>query len=298
MSNTLKGIVVMVCGVALLTTNDAITKYLTESHPVGQVICLRQAATLLVIVPYALLVTGWRELRVVSWPWHLTRGMLFVAGAGFIVLGLALLPLATVITIMFVSPILVAVLSAPLLAERVSAGRWTAILVGFTGVLIVIRPGSATFEWALLIPLAAALANSLRDTVTRRMSRTETSIAIMFWSTVIVMGAALVTAPFGWQAVSGTTAAWFVAAGVFNAGAHFLLIEALRLGEAAVVSPMRYTSLIWATLLGYAVWGQLPDVWVVLGSGIIIASGVYIFRTEAHKERNGKRPQLDAGTRG
>ena len=285
MSDTLKGIAVMVAGVALLTANDAISKYLTESHPVGQVICLRQAATLLVIVPYVMLVSGWGALRVVSWPGQLTRGLLFIANAALIVLGFSLLPLATVIMIMFSSPIFLALMSRTLLAERVSVERWIAILAGFAGVLIVIRPGAAAFEWALLIPVAASFANALRDIVTRRLSRTETSIAILFWSTLIVMAAGALTAPFGWKAISAANAAWFVAAGVFNATAHFLMIEALRLGEAAAISPVRYTALIWATLMGYFIWGDLPDAWAAAGSAVIVASGIYMIRVEARKPR-------------
>jgi drug/metabolite transporter (DMT)-like permease len=279
-SDTLKGIVLMIAGVALLTANDAVSKYLAESHPVGQVICMRQAATLLVIVPYVMAVTGWGALRVASWPGQTTRGLLFVANAALIVLSLSLLPLATVITIMFASPLITAALSFPMLAERVSPRRWTAILAGFAGVLIVVRPGAAGFEWALMVPVAASVANSLRDVMTRRLSRTETSIAILFWSTLIVMAAGALTAPFGWQPVAAPAAAWFVLAGVFNASAHFLLIEALRLGEAAVITPMRYTSLIWATLIGYAVWRELPDAWVLAGSAVIIASGLYMIRIE------------------
>lgn len=276
MSDTLKGIFIMAVGVALLTANDAVSKYLAQSYPVGQVISLRQAATLLVIVPYVIAVTGWGALKVASWPGQLTRGLLFVANAAFIVWALSLLPLATVITIMFASPIITAAVSMPMLAERVGPGRWIAILVGFAGVLVVVRPGAATFEWALLIPVAASFANSLRDVLTRLLSRTETSIAILFWSTLIVMGAGALTAPFGWRPVTATDAGWFVVAGVFNASAHFLLIVALRLGEAAVITPVRYTSLVWATLIGYAVWRELPDAWVVAGSAVIIASGIFL----------------------
>jgi drug/metabolite transporter (DMT)-like permease len=284
-SDTTKGIAIMVVGVALLTANDAVSKYLTESHPVGQVICLRQAATLLVIVPYVIAVTGWGALRVASWPGQITRGLLFVANAVLIVLALSLLPLATVISIIFVSPILTAAVSMPMLAERVDRSRWIAIAGGFAGVLIVLRPGGAGFEWALLIPVAAAVANSLRDVMTRLLSRTETSIAILFWSTLIVMAAGALTAPFGWQPVTATAAAWFVVAGVFNAAAHFLLIEALRRAEAAVVTPVRYTSLIWATAIGYVVWRELPDAWVLAGSAVIIASGVFMMRAETVKSR-------------
>src|SRR5690242_1337674 len=197
----------MVAGVALLTANDAVSKYLTQSHPVGQVICLRQAATLLVIVPYVMVAAGWGALRVSSWSGQLLRGGLFIANAALIVLAFSLLPLATVIVIMFSSPIFLALMSAPLLSERVTAERWISIVAGFVGVLIVIRPGATAFEWTLLIPVAASLANALRDIVTRRLSRTETSIAILFWSTIIVMGAGLLTAPFGWKPVSSTDAA-------------------------------------------------------------------------------------------
>jgi drug/metabolite transporter (DMT)-like permease len=285
MSDNLKGIAIMVFGVALLTANDAVSKYLAQSHPVGQVICLRQAATLLVIVPYVMAVTGWGALRVASWPGQLTRGLLFVANAALIVLALSLLPLATVITIMFASPIITAAISLPMLAERVGRGQWIAILGGFAGVLIVLRPGAADFEWALLIAVAASVANSLRDVLTRLLSRTETSIAILFWSTVIVMLAGALTAPFGWKPVTAEAALWFVVAGVFNASAHFLLILALRRGEAAVVTPVRYTSLLWATLIGYFVWRELPDAWVIAGSAVIIASGVFMIRSEARKSR-------------
>jgi drug/metabolite transporter (DMT)-like permease len=288
MSDTFKGIALMVAGVALLTANDAVSKYLTESHPVGQVICLRQAATLLVIVPYVIAVTGWGALRVASWPGQIVRGLLFVANAAFIVLALSLLPLATVITIIFVSPIITAAVSMPMLAERVGRSRWIAIAGGFAGVLIVLRPGGAGFEWALLIPVAAAVANSLRDVLTRRLSRTETSIAILFWSTLIVMAAGALTAPFGWQPVTATAAAWFVLAGVFNASAHFLLIEALRLGEAAVISPVRYTALIWATLIGYVVWSDLPDAWVFAGSAVIIASGIVLIGSSRESSPAGR----------
>ncbi len=281
MSPTLKGIAAAIGGIALLTANDAVSKFLTQSYPVGQVICLRQAATLLVIVPYVMLVTGWGALRVASWPGQLTRGVLFVAGATFMVLGLSLLPLATVITIMFASPSFIAAFSMPLLAERVSLSRWIAILAGFVGVLIVVRPGGTTFEWALLIPVAGSLTNALRDIMTRRLSRRETSIAILFWSAVIVTVISAVTAPFGWRPVSATAAAWFLAAGILNTGAHFMLIEAFRLGEAALIAPVRYTALIWATLLGYLIWNQLPDVWVLLGAAVIVGSGLYMVRAES-----------------
>jgi drug/metabolite transporter (DMT)-like permease len=286
-SPAFKGVLASAGGILLLTLNDAVSKYLTESFPVGQVICLRQAATLLVIVPYAMMATGWGTLRVVSWPGQLTRGGLFVVGASLMVWGLSTLPLATVITIMFVSPTFIAALSAPILSERVGLHRWLAIIGGFVGVVIVVRPGGTSFEWVLLVPVAGALVNAFRDIMTRRLSRTETSVSILFWSAVIVTAASATTALAGWQPVSATAVAWFVLLGMLNAGAHFLLIEGYRLAEASLVAPVRYTGLIWAVVLGYAVWGQLPDAWVLAGAAVIIASGVYMIRAETRRgDRN------------
>ena len=173
---SLKAIAAMIAGTALLLCNDAASKYLTHSYPVGQVICLRQAATLLAIVPYIMAVSGWDAVRVVHWPGQLFRGLLFAAGAGFMVTSLSLLPLTTVIAINFSSPIFVVLLCAPLLGERVGAHRWSAVLVGFVGVLLIVQPGAAGFEWVLLLPVATALINGFRDIVTRRLSRSETSI--------------------------------------------------------------------------------------------------------------------------
>lgn len=284
-NKTLRAIALMIVGAALLSGNDAASKYLAQSYPVGQVICLRHAATLLVIVPYIMLFTGWGAVRMVRWPGQVFRGLLFLGSSGLMVTSLSVLPLTTVIAIVFASPIFVALLSAPLLGERVGLQRWIAVLIGFAGVLVIVRPGAAGFAWVLLLPVATALVNGLRDIVTRGLSRTETSISILFYSTLIVMLGGLATAPFGWNAVDAWSAWWFVVAGVCNAGAHFLLIEALRLGEAAVVAPFRYTTLLWATVFGFVVWGEVPSAWLLLGGALIVLGGWYSVRNESR--RNG-----------
>ncbi|MBS1219562.1 MAG: family transporter, partial [Proteobacteria bacterium] len=166
MPPVIRSLLLMTLGIALLTANDAASKYLVQSYPVGQVIGLRQAATLLVLIPYVMVFSRWRAVRVVDWPGQLTRGTLFIAGSVFIVLSLAELPLATAITMLFASPIFMVVLSAPLLGERIGRHRWIAVIGGFAGVLIILRPGAESFQWALLLPLLAALVNALRDVLT------------------------------------------------------------------------------------------------------------------------------------
>jgi drug/metabolite transporter (DMT)-like permease len=289
-----KGIAVMVLGTALLTGNDAASKYLTENYPLGQVICLRQAAALLAMLPYIVWVSGWGPLRVHAWGRQLARGLLFTVSAGLMVTGLSLLPIATVIAITFAGPIFVALLSVPMLGERVNATRWIAIAMGFAGVLIAVRPTSAAFEWVLLIPLATALTSGIRDIVTRQLSRTDTSISILLVSTSVVMFASLATAPFGWKFVTWVDAGWFFVAGVLHAGANFLMIEAFRLGAAALIAPFRYTALLWALLIGFAVWGDTPDPWIVAGGAVIIAGGILMLRSEAPTSRAAGHPERGA----
>jgi len=283
--HSVRGIVLMIVAVGLLTVNDALAKYLAETYPVAQVLCLRHFAVLLAIAPYACAVTGWHALRPKNWAGQLWRGVLFIAGTGLLVAAVTMLPLATVTSLTMSAPIFVAALSVPFLGERVSAPRWFAIVGGFAGVLIILRPGGAAFEWALLLALGAALANGVRDLVTRRLARTETSISMLFWSNLAVAVAGLAAITAGWQPLDVGGVAWFVFAGVLNAGADFVMIEAMRSGEAALVAPFRYTALIWAIVIGLVVWGHLPDVWVLLGAIVIAASGITMIVVESRRWR-------------
>jgi drug/metabolite transporter (DMT)-like permease len=285
MHSSMRGIVLMIVAVGLLTINDGLAKYLSERYPVGQVLCLRHFAVLLVLAPYAAIATGWQALRARDWAGQAGRGVLFIGGTGLMVLAVKLLPLATVTSLTMSAPIFVAALSMPLLGERVNGARWLAILGGFTGVLFIVRPGSTAFEWALLLALGAALANGMRDLVTRRLARTETSLSMLFWSNVAVAVAGLATVAGGWRPLDSSGLVWFLGAGVLNALAHFVAIEAMRSGEAALVAPFRYTALVWAVIVGFIVWGHLPDAWVIAGATVIAASGIAMIVSETRRWR-------------
>jgi drug/metabolite transporter (DMT)-like permease len=279
----LRSLLLMVLGILLITANDAATKHLVQTYPVGQVIGLRQAATLLVLLPYVMLFSHWSQLRMVDVRGQLARGLLFIVGSALIVWSLAELPLATAITMLFLSPVFMVLLSMPMLKERIGHHRWVAVLGGFAGVLIILRPGGMAFQWALLLPLAAAAVNALRDVLTRRMSRSESSMSILFWSNIILMAGGFATLPLGWKAVDAQAALWIVAAGVFNGTAHFCMIEALRTGEASLLAPIRYTALLWAALFGYLIWGEVPDAWLWAGAAVVVASSLYMISHERRR---------------
>jgi drug/metabolite transporter (DMT)-like permease len=280
-TDNVRGIWLMIVGSAVLVTNDAVTKFLTEGFPIWQVLTLRHIAAVFVILLYAKYVTGWDALKVGHWPSQILRGFTFIGTTVLVTISLSLLPLATFTAIVFSGPFFVAALSVPLLGESVGWRRWVAIGVGFIGVLIIVRPGSQAFEVALLIPVVTAVFSALRDIVTRKISVTETSLGILFWSTLIVIAASLLAAPWGWNPVDWVNAGWFVLCGVLNASAHFLIIEALRYGAAATVSPFRYSALLWSIIFGFLIWGHLPSIWVYAGGAFIIASGVYMIQRES-----------------
>jgi drug/metabolite transporter (DMT)-like permease len=271
----------MLCGIALLSINDALSKFLTSTYPVGQVVSLRQLAGLLVILPYVHGVSGWSALRVHNWIGQCTRGTLFALGSAMMVAALSQLPIATVTSITFAAPLLVAAFSGPVLKEKVSARRWGVIVLGFVGVLIIIRPGGARFHWVLLVPVLVAVINCFRDLLTRHLARTETSISVLFWSSNIVALLTACTAFFGWVPVTTAGAGWFALVGILNASSHFFMIEAFRRARAATVSPLRYTGLLWAAALGYLYWQEVPDEWLLLGSLFVITSGILLVRIES-----------------
>ena len=270
----LTGVVLMLAGVALICANDAVSKYLAERYPLGQVVFVRQLAALGFILPFALATSGFAAFRVHDRQGQFLRAIAFVATSVLMLAGLAHLPLAIVTAIAFSSPLWVAALAGPALGETVSRRRLIAILIGFAGVLVILRPGGASFTWAFLLPVGTALANAVRDMLTRKLSATESSISILIWSGFLALAVSALALPYGWEPVARVDMLWLVLAGLLNAAAHFTMISAYRFADTSALSPYRYTSLIWAIAFGWLFWSHLPDGWSLVGTAIIVLAAV------------------------
>ena len=280
-----RGIVCMLLGVILLCLNDALIKSLTLGYPVGELLFVRG----LFICPWILVLAqragGLRALRVTNVKGQAWRGLCVIAGSFLFVTGLRYLPLADAVAIAFTGPLFVTAMAPYALGEKVGWRRRGAVLAGFLGVLIMARPGGEALQWAVLLPLGAALCGGVRDLITRRIARSETTVAMLSVTTGVVMLAGLATAPFGWAPLRGPDLWVFAASGVVVAGAHYLMIEAFRHAEAALVAPFKYTTMIWAVLFGYLFFGDLPDAWTLAGAAVVVLAGLYIL----HRETRGRR---------
>lgn len=271
----------MVLSLFTFTVSDAVTKWLTQTYPVGELIFVR---SFFIIVPVLMVVwyrNDWGSLRTVNPRMQFLRTALVVLATALIVTSLKLLPLADYVAFLHAAPLIITALAWPLLREHVGWHRWAAVTVGFVGILIMTRPAPGIFQIAALVPLAAAGATALRDIVTRKMSETETTNSMMVWP---VAGLALASAPFapvGWVTPDLGDFGLMAISGFLVGVSHYLLIEAYRFAEVTLVAPFKYSSLVWAVLLGYMVWDQLPDAWIATGATIVIASGLYILHREA-----------------
>ena len=279
----LRGILFMVLGGALLTMNDAIMKGLTEGYPIGEIMTFRGLFVLLPLLIFLKPAGGRRALIIRDRKRQFIRALLVVGSTFCFVTGLAFLPLADAIALTFAGPLFMTALATPMLGEHVGWRRWAAVLLGFAGVVIMLRPGAGAVNWAAALPLGAALIGAFRDIITRKISATDSSFSMLVVTTGSVTLAGLATLPFGWVMPSLGDLMLLAAAGFLLAGAHYLLIEALRLAEVTVIAPFKYVSLIWATLFGFLVWGQLPDNWTWAGSGLVVLSGLYILHREARR---------------
>ena len=198
----------------------------------------------------------------------------------FFITGLSLLPITDAIAIAFVAPILTTILGVIILREAVSWKRWAAIFVGFFGVIIILQPTSDAFKIAAIAPMGAAAFGAARDVVTRAISGSENSLSILFTSMLMITIAGFLTYPLGWSAVNPSHIWIFIASSLLVGLAQYLMIEAFRLGEVALISPFKYSSLLWATLISLVIWDDLPSKNVVLGAFILILSGIYLLKNE------------------
>jgi drug/metabolite transporter (DMT)-like permease len=280
--NTPRGIACVVAASILITTNDAVIKWLSDEITIGQIIAVRGV---FMLAPVAILVWwlgGRPALRVRDHRAQAIRAALFVAATLLFLNGLGMLPLADATAIVFAEPLFVTLLAISFLGERVGWRRFSAIAVGFLGVLLMVRPTGDAFRLAALLPLGAALCIAAVSIMTRRMSRTETTASMLVYGSVAIMVAGFLTAFAGnWWMIGLADLGLLAICAILFGFANFLLIEGLRLAEASVVIPYRYVSLVWALVLGLVLWRQLPDAWTASGALLVVACGLYIWRREA-----------------
>ena len=277
----------MVAAAAIVSLNDATVKWLVSALPVGEIICLRAAVALVLGGVFAWREGGLARLRIASPRLQLLRGLLSVAGMCLFVTGLRYLPLADAVAILFAAPLFSLVLAVLVLGERISARRSIAALVGFAGVLVMLRPGSVQFSWVLLLPLSGALCGGLKEVITRHLSHRDPSSSTFLVGTAIVCLVSFATIALGWQLPSGRQLLLLGLAGVLVGFAEYFVIEAFRHGEVTLVAPFVYTSMVWATLFGFLIFDVLPDLAIVAGAGLVIGSGLYLYLSRDGPECNG-----------
>jgi len=282
--NNLRGIAFLVSAGLFLTTNDGISKWLVPHYPVGQILFV-QATLITLITLVVMRLRGEAPLAARRWRPHLYRGGLYVIGSFAFVYALRFLPFAEVVAIAFAGPLFMTLLGRFFLGESVGWHRLAAVVVGFVGVLFVIQPGTDAMHWAVVLPLIVALSDAVRDLVTRQMAGGEASLRIVFSTGSMLAIAGLVTVFWGWEALRPEDLVWFAVSACSFVVAHFLMVEAFRHGQLVAVAPFRYVQIIWTILAGLAFWGEVPTPAVIVGIGIICASGIYIAWREATVNR-------------
>jgi drug/metabolite transporter (DMT)-like permease len=280
--NRLAGMAAMLSGVASFALMDAGLKLLTPHYPTLQVAAMRGLAALPVVFAWALYAGGAAQLLRVRWPLHLIRGVLSVGMMVTFVYALQELSLAKAYALFFVAPLLIAVLSIFMLGERVRLAQWLAIVIGFGGVLIVLKPEATGLGWAgTLAVLATAVCYALSSILVKIIGRTDSTQSMVFWMTcMLAIGATLLALP-GWQPIAREH--WTIIAGIAVTGAvgQWGITEAFRRAPAASVAPLEYSGLAWVMLIDLLVWSVTPGWRTVAGAAVIVGSGIYLIRHEA-----------------
>lgn len=280
-----RGIAFMLLGTALFTFNDALGKWMVASVAVGQLLFIRSATALVLLLPMVHR-AGWREVFAVAQPGrHAIRLIFIVAEVACFYLAVRHLPLADVMAVYQATPLIVTILAIPLLGEMVGWRRGLAVAIGFVGVLLVLQPEGGVFTAPALIALAGSLTYALSMIATRQL-RAANALSLIVYHTIAVGLAGLLTLPWGWPAVSTLDVAYLALIGVVATLAHMSMNQALRLTPAAVVVPYTYTSLLWAILLGWLFFSDVPTPLMLCGAAIIVASGWFVL----HRERQKKTP--------
>ena len=282
-----RGIGLILVSTVFLGVSDVTAKYLSATLPSIEIAWIRFVVFALIMVPAMLPASPLYALRTERLGLQLMRGAALLGSSLFFISGLRFLPIAEASATGFVSPLFVTALSIIFLSESVGLRRWLATAVGLIGVLIILRPGTSAFHAAAFFPLVSALAWACTLIMTRMMSGRERAITTMAYSSIAGVCILTALAPFVWVAPSWHDILFGLLIGVASTAGQWIVVLAFRYADASVLAPFSYTQLLWVSILGFVVFGEIPDVWTVTGAAFIVASGLYT----AHRERV-RRSQL------
>lgn len=275
------GILLTLVAMLAFAAMDGVSKLLASSLPIPQILWVRY----ILFLGLAVVVLRRKGLAAVwcsGQPWlQFARAVLIVVENGIFVLAFKYLPLADVHAIAAASPLIVIALSVPLLGESVGPRRWFAVLAGFLGVVLIVRPGFQEIGTGLLIALLGAVLWGVYQIMVRLCARTDSSDTTWLWSAVVGLAVTSLVGPFVWTPPDASGWGLLVVLSLLGTLAHLALIKALTVAEASVLQPFGYTLFLWAIVIGYLGFGDLPDAWTLTGAGVILASGLYAW----HRER-------------
>jgi drug/metabolite transporter (DMT)-like permease len=304
-SGAAPGIACIILAMMLLSLQDSLIKWLGATYALHQIVLTRSVIAAVVTLVVLAATARLDLLRTRRWSLHLTRGLLLVASNSAFFLGLIAMPIAEAVAMFFVAPLFITLLSALALREPVGPRRLAAVLVGFAGVVIVVRPGSGLFGYVALLPVGAAATYAIMQVMTRRLGATDSaaamafSVQLVFMAAGIAMGLAVGDGRFAgsddpsldfllrpWRLPTAEDMPLFGLVGLLIAAASVLLFQAYRITEAATIAPFEYIALPFAAVWGLLFWGDVPDAIAIVGMGLIVGSGVFIVvRTERLRSR-------------
>ncbi|HYG87727.1 MAG TPA: DMT family transporter [Azospirillum sp.] len=279
------GILMMLVAVALFSVLNVLVKAAAADYPLNQVTFFRNAFALVPVWATVMVQGGLRSLHSRRPFGHLWRSCIGLLSMTLMFWSFHLLPLADAVALNFAAPLFLTALSVPLLGEKVGIHRWSAVAVGFVGVLVIVRPSADMLQLGAVVALSAALAQSFAMIAIRQLTRTETANTIVFYFTLITTGLSALTLPFGWRTPDLQGLAILVGTGLVGGVAQLFMTRAYTLAPAAVIAPFNYASIVWAALFGWLLWHDVPTWNVIAGAAIVVASGCYILHRETVRRR-------------
>lgn len=279
-----RGILMALLATVAYAVVDTLSKYQARDYPVEMIVWARYAVPLVLLLAVFLPQRGRRMLHTAFPLLQLIRGVLLTAGTVFIVFAYRAMPIAEAQAISFIHPVLLTLLAVIFLGEKVSRLGWAAVWLGFSGVLVIVRPGGELFTTAALLPLGLALSFSSYQIFTRLVARREDSINSLYC--VLLVGSVVMSLalPFAWIAPTAKGLLFFALIGITSGAGHFLTIKALEYAPASLLAPFAYIQLLWVSILGMAVFGDFPDSITLLGMAIVVAGGLLVAASRRHRQ--------------